>query len=216
MLTLAPSSIHGKGVFTDQHINKGSLVLRMMGRPCTGAELRDLYSSAEDYYVQTGPDLYLSPSGDIDDRVNHSCKPNCAMIIRNGAAQLKALRNINPDEEITWDYSTTAARDNWSMSCNCGEGECRRKVKSFETLPVQIKNYYLGLGAVPDYAQAISETLIYRSPLRLISSPVEKNFGVWAPKKDVDRDRRRRRLGEIARGEKNKETSRRLRLRPGQ
>lgn len=216
MLALANSKIHGKGVFTDQRINKGSLVLRMMGRPCTGEELRDLYSSAEDYYVQVGPDLYLSPSGDLDDHVNHSCEPNCALIVRNGGAQLKALRDINPDEEITWDYSTTAARDDWSMSCSCGGEECRGKVKSFEKLPAHVKSYYLGLRAIPDYAQAISEALIYRSPLRLVASPIAKEFGVTAPKEDVRRDRRRRRLALLARGESEKGARRALRLRPGQ
>lgn len=53
--------------------------------------------------------------------VNHSCDPN---LDRNHVA----LRDVEPGEELTVDYSQFSD-ENWEMECNCGSKNCRGIVK---------------------------------------------------------------------------------------
>jgi hypothetical protein len=105
-----------------------------------------------DHYVQIGPDRYLGPSGGADDYVNHSCDPNSGLKIRGTTVDLVAIRNIEPGEEITWDYSTTMDEDDWEMDCRCGAASCRKRIRDFKQLPVPVRERYIRLGIVPQYA----------------------------------------------------------------
>jgi len=117
-------SHNGLGVFTDTEINSGEVVLPFRGRVVCRSELPAPY--LEDRYVQIGDDLYLGPSGGLDDFVNHSCDPNCTLDVKN--LQLAALRGIRPEEEITYDYSLTIKNDDWRIDCNCGSIKCRGSI----------------------------------------------------------------------------------------
>jgi SET domain-containing protein len=45
-----------------------------------------------------------SPRWNLGRYVNHSCRPNAEPITRNGGIVIIALRKIEPEEEITYDY----------------------------------------------------------------------------------------------------------------
>jgi uncharacterized protein len=45
-----------------------------------------------------------SPRWNLARYVNHSCRPNAEPITRNGGIVIVALRRIEPEEEITYDY----------------------------------------------------------------------------------------------------------------
>jgi SET domain-containing protein len=45
-----------------------------------------------------------SPRWNLGRYVNHSCRPNAEPITRNGGIVIVAMRRIEPDEEITYDY----------------------------------------------------------------------------------------------------------------
>lgn len=105
-----------------------------------------------DYAIQVAPDTYLDPRQlDPIFLVNHSCHPNAGMVIKNGVAALDAIRHIKPDEEITWDYSTTMDDADWQMVCHCGQPDCRGVIRDFRTLPHDVKNKYKLLGVLPDF-----------------------------------------------------------------
>src|SRR5262245_3127113 len=91
----------GRGVFTREPIQRGRKVLTFQGRVLTTAELtEDLLA------MQVDHDFWLCSDGALlDDYVNHSCDPNCGFV--EGDLTLIALRSIQPNEEITWDYSTS-------------------------------------------------------------------------------------------------------------
>ena len=45
-----------------------------------------------------------SPRWNMARYINHSCRPNAEPVGRNGGIVIVALRRIEPDEEITYDY----------------------------------------------------------------------------------------------------------------
>lgn len=118
---------HGRGVFAREQIHAGEAILTFSGPLLKRAEVRE-----EDYHLQVGADLYLGASGAADDYVNHSCEPNAGF--RDGLV-LVARRDIEPEEEITWDYSTAIDEADFEgFACRCGATRCRGVVRSFRHL----------------------------------------------------------------------------------
>ena len=65
---------------------------------------------------------------------------------------LVALDKINSGEELTIDYSTIIALDDfWKMDCNCGEINCRHKIGNWTTLPKDIFKKYTDRRMIPEY-----------------------------------------------------------------
>jgi SET domain-containing protein len=121
------SAQHGRGVFAHEPIRAGEVILVFTGPLRTRAELRE-----DDYHLQIGDDLYLGASGEADDYVNHSCEPNAGFC---DGLTLVARRDIRPEEEITWDYSTAIDEADFAgFVCSCGAGSCRGQVRSFRHL----------------------------------------------------------------------------------
>ncbi len=95
--------------------------------------------------------MYVGPSRDLDDFVNHSCNPNSGIKVTNRKVILIAIKNIQEGQEITFDYSTTMDEDDWEMDCNCGSQYCRKKIKDFKHLSKKIQEKYIRLGIVPKF-----------------------------------------------------------------
>ena len=121
------SNQHGRGVFAAVRIRAGEAILHFTGARLTRAQVRE-----DDYHLQIGEDLYLGASGAADDYVNHSCDPNAGF---RDDLLLVARRDIQPDEEITWDYSTAIDEADFpGFPCQCGAPQCRGRVHSFRNL----------------------------------------------------------------------------------
>jgi hypothetical protein len=97
--------------------------------------------------LQIGPDRYidLEEPGRI---VNHSCNPNAG--IRDDV-QLIAIKDIQKDEEIRYDYSTTMDDGHWTLKCKCNEPNCRKVIKDFKHLPPDVQQKYITLGIVQKF-----------------------------------------------------------------
>jgi SET domain-containing protein len=147
-LYLATHSEKGRGVFAKVHFATGSEVLRFGGEIFAAETISD-YT----HYLQIDKDLYLGPSGKIDDYVNHSCDPNCGLRLIGKEVALVAIRDIPANDEITYDYSTaTADLGQTSMKCFCGAEDCRKIIGDFRDLPEAIKKRYLALNVVLPFA----------------------------------------------------------------
>jgi hypothetical protein len=120
-----PSAIGGSGLFATQAIKKGQLICPLDGTRKTHAEVqaapRDHWwhqyafgSSAEGWSVI--PDLGLVGWH----LANHSCNPNAIIDVKRDN-YLVALRDIAPDQEITFDYGWERFEP---MPCRCGEEHC--------------------------------------------------------------------------------------------
>lgn len=132
-------------------IGKGQVIIEFHGKIYNYKELPSPYNNVIDHYVQVGKELYMGPSGDLDDYINHSCDPNSGLRISANKVSLISIRKIYAGEEITWDYSTTMDEDNWVMNCNCGAINCRKVIQDFKYLPKPTQRKYLDLKIVPEY-----------------------------------------------------------------
>lgn len=147
---------NGTGVFTILPIQKGEKILNFEGELIPRSpRTENLLIPEDDRYIQVGIDLFIGPSGKIDDHINHSCNPNTGVMIINNTAKLLAIKNIQPDEELTYDYSIQMYNEPWSMECHCGSSNCRKIIREYRFLTKEIKDYYLKLKLVPKYNQAL-------------------------------------------------------------
>lgn len=132
-LKVIRSKIHGYGVIATRRYKKGDIL-------CYGDGV--LWREADDFddtYALIAPGYEQNPDGsegpplfwDLADQtrwINHSCDPNSEVDTRwDAEAQVivawwYALRDIEPGEELTYDYAFAAA---CAEPCFCGAGICR-------------------------------------------------------------------------------------------
>lgn len=123
----------GFGLFTRKAFKTSDVVLEMTGR---------LVREAKDYALQVTSDLFLDwHRASKDDFINHSCDPNCQLIVdaetihSTETVLVVALRDIGPNEEITFNYNTTEYDiDHMSFDCQCGSPDCVGRVRGFKYL----------------------------------------------------------------------------------
>jgi len=136
----------GKGIFASSRIARGETIFVFTGRIITLADAV-ARGDHEGDVLQIGPDRYLEPvSPGL--YINHSCAPNAGI---RGLRHVVALRDIEPDEEVNFDYSTTMSEDRWTMHCDCRSPGCRGIIDDFHTLPAALQDKYLAMGIVSDF-----------------------------------------------------------------
>ena len=89
---------------------------------------------------------YVLHAGSIS-KVNHSCNPNCGISVNEtGARDFVAMRDINVNQEITFDYAMRNYGVNYfPKQCMCGSKGCRGKITGWKDLPDERKKIYKGL-----------------------------------------------------------------------
>jgi SET domain-containing protein len=131
-LIIRSSAIHAAGCYTTTPIRKGAHVAEYTGPRLSKSE-------ADTAYDET-PITYLFGLGDgtvvIDGHcmamfINHSCDPNCETHEVRGRVWIKAIRSIEPGEEITYDYCLYDGEGDEAL-CNCGARKCRGTMYSRE------------------------------------------------------------------------------------
>lgn len=79
------------------------------------------------------------------DYLNHSCDPNAGI---KGQIFLDAMREIAPDEEVTFDYAMVLCGGEgippYSMECSCGSPNCRKRVTDNDWLLPELQQRYDG------------------------------------------------------------------------
>lgn len=132
----------GRGVFARRPIAKGELVALWGGTIYRHDQLDDLTEELKHYLLQVDEKLYVGPASlehvDSAEFFNHSCEPNLGF---KGQMALVAMREIEADEELTFDYAM-AETYNQSFRCNCGSSLCRGEIKGDDyKLPGLQKRY---------------------------------------------------------------------------
>jgi hypothetical protein len=135
----------GKSVYSNSVIRKGSPIFSFSGQPMQYNETKEM-GEKESFALQVGLQLYIF----LDEPAcyfNHSCEPNCGL----RELELMALREIAPDEELTYDYSTTMLERDWNLKCSCGKKTCRKVVTDFDRLPADLQKRYVQLDVVQPF-----------------------------------------------------------------
>jgi len=125
----------GLGVAALRAIAAGETIIRTWGEQ---AEQRSQHT------IQVDVNTHIVPDG-VAVLVNHSCEPNCGVVIRSGVKQieLRALRPIAAGEEITVDYDTFEYEvAHLGGPCRCGAARCRGRVAGYKHLATDVKARY--------------------------------------------------------------------------
>ena len=144
----------GKGVFATRLYQIQEVVLVFGGDKTPKTQITD-YT----HYLQVAPDMFLGPSGSYDDYVNHSCDPNCAVVVDDGCYVLKAIKPIAPGEQLSFDYGTIMLNEPTTFICACGARNCRKTIGNFFSLPQDLQQQYLESGMVPLLTQYTRDQL---------------------------------------------------------
>jgi hypothetical protein len=146
---------HGDGSFASHVIRAGTTVAVFGGYPVTRAALDELPIERQRRSMQIDDDLFLvsGEQPERGDRVNHSCRPNCAMF---GNVVLVALRDIDAGEQLTFDYATSDGCDYDEFDCSCGEPTCRGRITGNDWMLPELQRAYRGWFS-PYLARRIAE-----------------------------------------------------------
>lgn len=131
------SGVHGKGVFALQSIAKGETILEYKGELITWEEAlrrhpHDPANPDHTFYFHIDDERVIDGGhgGNASRWINHACVPNCEAEEDEGRVFIKALRALEPGEELFFDYGliideryTSALKKRFA--CHCGHRKCR-------------------------------------------------------------------------------------------
>jgi SET domain-containing protein len=92
----------GLGLFAEQLIPAGACVIEYTGRMLTDEE----YNRSRSKYLFTVGKRVLDGTTRSNKAryINHSCVPNCEPSVHKGRVWIHALRDIQPGEELAYNY----------------------------------------------------------------------------------------------------------------
>jgi len=126
-LEVKDSKIHRFGCFAKRRIKKGTVVGEYIGKIIPESES---YLDEDDTEELTY--IFDLENGKVIDATNHefplkyanhSCNPNCEAFQQEDQVFVEALKDIEPGEEITYDYQLISDDD---VECRCGSKDCRK------------------------------------------------------------------------------------------
>jgi uncharacterized protein len=140
------SAIHGTGVYATTLIKKGARIIEYLGERISHAEADRRYELKGDDDGHTF--LFIASSRTVIDAgvdgnearfINHHCNPNCETVIEKSRVFIEAIRDIEPGEELGYDYqltweSTDDPQELALYECRCGAKRCRGTMLDREPL----------------------------------------------------------------------------------
>jgi hypothetical protein len=131
------SPIHGTGAFATRRIVAGTRLIEYSGERLTPAAADSRYPEVlgerhHTYLFAIDDDIVIDAAVNGNDArfINHSCAPNCDAVIDEGRIWIETIRDIQPGEELAYDYAyaleerhTPAAKRRYP--CACGAPTCR-------------------------------------------------------------------------------------------
>ena len=132
------SGIHGRGVFALRAIPSGEQVIEYKGEVITWKEAlrrhphdpkdpnHTFYFHIDDVHV-----IDAKFGGNAARWINHACEPNCESDEVGGRVFIKALRELQPGEELFYDYGLVideryTPKLKAQYECRCTSAACRR------------------------------------------------------------------------------------------
>ena len=124
-LIIRSSAIHAAGCYTTTAIKKGVRVAEYAGQRLSKEQADARYPDSDiTYLFGLGDGEMVIDGHSMAMFINHSCDPNCETEEEDGRVWIKAIRNIAPAEEITYDYCLYDGGKDDAV-CNCGAVNCR-------------------------------------------------------------------------------------------
>jgi len=126
----------GLGLFATKPIKKGSKIIRYFGPLLDSKKKKD--DAIENKYLFELNDRWTidgSVRKNIARYINHACKPNAESDVRPRKRKvfIRAIKNIEPGEEINYDYGTDYFKAYLKpIGCKCAACEKKRKKQRAE------------------------------------------------------------------------------------
>ena len=123
------SNIDNIGLYASRDIKKGTRIIEYKGKIITAKR------SEKDPKFDNDKAIYLfnlNKKYDLDGDfkyntarlINHSCDPNCEVTGAGLKIWIHAIKNINRDEELTYDYGFGFDEDFKNYPCKCKSKNC--------------------------------------------------------------------------------------------
>lgn len=131
------SAIEGFGAFATEPIRAGVRLIEYAGERLTPSEAEARYPDVpgerhHTYLFAIDDEIVVDAAVNGNDArfINHSCAPNCDAVIEEGRIWIETIHDIEPGEELAYDYAyilaerhTPAAKRRFP--CHCGAVTCR-------------------------------------------------------------------------------------------
>ncbi len=150
------SNIDKKGLYASKDIKEGKKIINYVGKIITQkeAENNPKFDNGKDIYLFNLNSRYCL-DGDFKWNtarlINHSCEPNCEVVGKGLKLWILSLRNINKEEELTYDYGFSYDKDYKQFPCKCGGKKCvgyivrsesRWRIKKSKKRKTLINNFF--------------------------------------------------------------------------
>ncbi|MEY2526837.1 MAG: uncharacterized protein QOE73_1608 [Verrucomicrobiota bacterium] len=132
LLEVRPSGIHGRGVYATQSIREGARIIEYTGKRMSWDEAPNDPDNPHTFNFGLENGQVINPEIDGNEArwINHSCDPNCEAIEEDDRIFIYAMRDIQPGEELFYDYAleldepiTKELKE--EFGCLCGTSICR-------------------------------------------------------------------------------------------
>ena len=139
------SLINGRGLFAKQAIKMGEIVVVKGGYILSRAQRDQIGKKLGPSEIQITEELFIGPTTKREREggmmhLNHSCEPNLGL---QGQVVYVALRDIEIDEELTFDYAMSDD-EFYEMKCRCGAPTCRGTITGLDWRKPEIQKKYDG------------------------------------------------------------------------
>ena len=96
----------GLGLFATEPIAKRTFIVEYSGRRLNNKQAEAMEAKNSKYLYELNSRWTIDGSSrkNIGRYANHSCRPNCETDPRKGKVFIRAIKNIKPGEEITYNY----------------------------------------------------------------------------------------------------------------
>ena len=137
LIEVRNSPVHGRGVFAVQPIKKGTRVLEYLGDRVSHEAADKRYEDHDEsdnhtflFIVDKKTVIDAGVGGNDARFINHQCAGNCESIIENRRVFIDAARDIEPGQELGYDYEIGREKDDPPnvdeiYACRCGSPQCR-------------------------------------------------------------------------------------------
>jgi len=137
---------YGGGIYVREKIKQNERLAVFGGHIMTIEQESALPEEIKDLAHQIDDNLVIGirkveDKQDVDN-LNHSCEPNAGF---NGQIFLVAMRDIDPGEEVTFDYAMVlGGGDSYKLDCLCGKNACRKEITNEDWKNPKLQEKYRG------------------------------------------------------------------------
>ena len=123
------SNIDNRGLFASKNIKKGTKIIYYTGKIITKKQPENNPKFDNDKAIYL---FNLNNRYDLDGDfvyntarlINHSCDPNCEVEGKGLKLWISSIKDINKNEELTYDYGFSFDENYKDFPCKCGSKNC--------------------------------------------------------------------------------------------